>query len=168
MIFDSLNRIETYQGIHPGLYKGLELLRDTDFGAKADGTYQVDGNNLFYFLQSYETSPANETPEVHAKYIEIQCVLFGEERINFGILEDLDEEVLPRPVGDVRFYRGKTDSVTVTELEGEDGKVLELRVAEGDMGKVIGRQGRIAKEIRTIVKTVAQRTGEKVTVDIVD
>jgi len=46
--------------------------------------------------------------------------------------------------------------------------VLELRVAEGDMGKVIGRQGRIAKEIRTIVKTVAMRTGEKVTVEIVD
>ena len=60
------------------------------------------------------------------------------------------------------------DSVTVTEIENEDGKVLELRVAEGDMGKVIGRQGRIVKVIRTIVKTVAQRTGEKVTVDIVD
>ena len=57
------------------------------------------------------------------------------------------------------------DAVTVTETSDEEGKVLELRVAEGDMGKVIGRQGRIAKEIRTIVKTVAQRTGEKVTVD---
>ena len=60
------------------------------------------------------------------------------------------------------------EAVTVTEDEGDDGKVLELRVAEGDMGKVIGRQGRIAKEIRTIIKTVAQRTGEKVTVEIVD
>ena len=60
------------------------------------------------------------------------------------------------------------EAVTVTEIEGEDGKVFELRVAEGDMGKVIGRQGRIAKEIRTIIKTVAQRTGEKVTVEIVD
>ncbi len=60
------------------------------------------------------------------------------------------------------------DSVTVVETEGEDGKVLELHVAEGDMGKVIGRQGRIAKEIRTIIKTVAQRTGEKVAVEIVD
>ena len=59
------------------------------------------------------------------------------------------------------------DAVTVREIH-EDGKVLELRVAEGDMGKVIGRQGRIAKEIRTIIKTVAQRTGEKVTVEIVD
>ena len=60
------------------------------------------------------------------------------------------------------------EAVTVPEIEDEEGKVLELRVAESDMGKVIGRQGRIAKEIRTIVKTVAQRTGEKVTVEIVD
>ena len=60
------------------------------------------------------------------------------------------------------------DEVTVTELDNEDGKVLELRVAEGDMGKVIGRQGRIAKEIRTIIKTVALRTGERVAVEIMD
>ena len=60
------------------------------------------------------------------------------------------------------------ESVTVTEIDGEDGKVLELRVAEGDMGKVIGRQGRIAKEIRTVVKSVAQRDGKRVTVDIID
>ena len=60
------------------------------------------------------------------------------------------------------------DAVTVVEQTDEDGKVLELHVAEGDMRKVIGRQGRIAKEIRTIIKTVAQRTGEKVTVEIVE
>ena len=60
------------------------------------------------------------------------------------------------------------EAVTVTEVPGEEGKVLELRVAPNDMGKVIGRQGRIAREIRTIVKTVAQRTGEKITVEIVD
>ena len=60
------------------------------------------------------------------------------------------------------------EEVTVTEIDNEDGKVLELRVAEGYMGKVIGRQGRIAKEIRTIIKTVALRTGERVTVEIMD
>ena len=60
------------------------------------------------------------------------------------------------------------EAVTVVESSDEEDKVLELHVAEGDMGKVIGRQGRIAKEIRTIIKTVAQRTGEKVTVEIVD
>ena len=56
----------------------------------------------------------------------------------------------------------------MNEISDEDGTVLELHVASDDMGKVIGRQGRIAKEIRTIVKTVAQRSGEKVTVEIVD
>ena len=60
------------------------------------------------------------------------------------------------------------EAVTVNEITNEDGTVLELRVASDDMGKVIGRQGRIAKEIRTIVKTVAMRTGEKVTVEIMD
>ena len=60
------------------------------------------------------------------------------------------------------------EAVSVVETSDEDGKVLELHVAEGDMGKVSGRQGRIAKEIRTIIKTVAQRPGEKVTVEIVD
>ena len=55
----------------------------------------------------------------------------------------------------------------LNEIEGET-TVLELRVAPEDMGKLIGRQGRIAKEIRTIVKSVAQRNGQKVSVEIVD
>ncbi|NLV49563.1 MAG: KH domain-containing protein [Clostridiales bacterium] len=60
------------------------------------------------------------------------------------------------------------DAVSVTEREGESETVLELHVAEGDMGKVIGRQGRIAKEIRTLVKSLAQKNGRKVSVEIVD
>ena len=60
------------------------------------------------------------------------------------------------------------DGVVVTETESRQGIVIRLKVDPSDMGKVIGRQGRIAKEIRTIVKTVAQRTGEKITVEIVD
>ena len=60
------------------------------------------------------------------------------------------------------------DEVKVTERE-EDGEItLELRVADGDMGKVIGRQGRIAKEIRVLVKSLAQRQDKRVNVDIVD
>ncbi len=58
------------------------------------------------------------------------------------------------------------EAVTVTEIPGEE-TVLELRVAPEDMGKVIGRQGRIAKEIRTIIKSVAQRRGERVNVEII-
>ena len=60
------------------------------------------------------------------------------------------------------------DDVTVTEVQGTGELTLELRVAPDDMGKVIGRQGRIAKEIRTVMRACAQRTGVKVSVDIVD
>ena len=60
------------------------------------------------------------------------------------------------------------EQVSVAEVEGDGETVLELRVAPEDMGKVIGRQGRIAKEIRTVIRSYAQRTGAKVSVDIVD
>ena len=60
------------------------------------------------------------------------------------------------------------DQVSVTETEGDGETVLELRVAPEDMGKVIGRQGRIAKEIRTLMRSVAQRQGKKVSVEIMD
>ncbi len=58
------------------------------------------------------------------------------------------------------------DEVTVTETEENGEIILQLHVAESDMGKVIGKQGRIAKSIRTVVKAAATRDGKKVTVDI--
>ena len=60
------------------------------------------------------------------------------------------------------------DDVSVTEVEGERETVLELRVADEDMGKVIGKQGRIAKAIRTVVKAAASRENKRVMVEIVD
>ena len=61
------------------------------------------------------------------------------------------------------------DELQIEASDAEDGSILvELRVNEEDAGKVIGRQGRIAKEIRTIIKAVSQRDGKRVTVDIVD
>jgi len=61
------------------------------------------------------------------------------------------------------------DPASVTITERIDGKtsVLEVRVADGDMGKVIGKQGRIAKSIRQVVKAAAVKNDQKVIVDIV-
>ncbi len=62
------------------------------------------------------------------------------------------------------------DEVAVTENETDEALVLELRVAQSDMGKVIGKQGRIAKAIRTLMKGAAKKVGneKKVVVDILD
>ena len=62
----------------------------------------------------------------------------------------------------------KPDEVSVTEREANGETVFEVRVADGDMGKVVGRQGRIVKEIRILMKAVAQRKGKKVSVEIMD
>ena len=58
------------------------------------------------------------------------------------------------------------DQVVVTETENEKANVLELRVAQSDMGKVIGKQGRIAKAIRSVVKAAASKEEKKVIVEI--
>ncbi len=56
----------------------------------------------------------------------------------------------------------------VSEKESDRAIVVELKVAPGDMGKVIGKQGRIAKAIRSVVKAAASKEDKKVIVDIVD
>ena len=59
------------------------------------------------------------------------------------------------------------EEVTVTETEKDRATGLELHVAQADMGKVIGKQGRIAKAIRSVVKAAASREDKKVIVEIV-
>ena len=58
------------------------------------------------------------------------------------------------------------DAVRVEELDEADALVLRLHVAEGDVGKVIGRQGRIARALRTIVRAGAAREGRRVLLEI--
>ena len=59
-------------------------------------------------------------------------------------------------------------AVSVNETEGERGSILELRVAQGDIGKVIGKYGRIAKALRTVLSASASRDGKHYSLDILD
>ena len=72
-----------------------------------------------------------------------------------GLLEVIAKSLVDNP-----------DAVVVTEKETEKGLVLELKVAPSDMGKVIGKQGRIAKAIRSVVKAAASRENKQVSVEI--
>jgi uncharacterized protein len=60
------------------------------------------------------------------------------------------------------------DAVRVEEVEREDARVLQLHVAKDDVGKVIGRQGRIARALRTLVRASASRTDRRVLLEIVE
>lgn len=72
-----------------------------------------------------------------------------------GLLEVIAKSLVDNP-----------EEVVVTEKETEKGLVLELKVAPSDMGKVIGKQGGIAKAIRSVVKAAASRENKQVSVEI--
>lgn len=59
------------------------------------------------------------------------------------------------------------EQVFVQEIEGEQSIILELKVADDDMGKVIGKQGRIAKAIRTVIKAAATKEDKRVMLEII-
>ena len=61
-----------------------------------------------------------------------------------------------------------TEEVSVTERKADGETIFEVSVADGDMGKVIGRQGRIVKQIRILMRAVAQKKGKKISVEILD
>ena len=59
------------------------------------------------------------------------------------------------------------EAVSVKVIDDSEGRVIELHVAESDMGKVIGRNGSVAKALRTLLKVVAAREGESISLEIV-
>ena len=61
-----------------------------------------------------------------------------------------------------------TDAVSITETEKENAITFSVKVASSDMGKVIGKQGRIAKAIRTVAKAIAAKENKKVNIEFVE
>lgn len=62
----------------------------------------------------------------------------------------------------------KQNEVTITEKSEEKQTVYEVKVAESDMGKVIGKQGRVAKSIRTVMKSITEKEHKKIVIEFLD
>ena len=62
----------------------------------------------------------------------------------------------------------KPENISINQIDGEQSVVFEIKVADDDMGKVIGKQGAIAKSIRTIMKAVAAKENKRVTIEFID
>ncbi len=60
------------------------------------------------------------------------------------------------------------NSVSINQIDGEQSIIFEVKVAENDMGKIIGKQGVIAKSIRTIMKAVASKENKRVSIEFID
>ncbi|MBV1758318.1 MAG: KH domain-containing protein [Dethiosulfatibacter sp.] len=75
-------------------------------------------------------------------------------------------------MGELVLYIAKSlvdnpDAVSINEVEGSQSLVIELKVAPEDMGKIIGKQGRIAKALRTLVKAAATKDNKRVIIEII-
>lgn len=68
----------------------------------------------------------------------------------------------------IRSLVDNKDEVVVTEKEEQGNLMLEVKVAQDEMGKVIGKQGKIAKSIRTVMKSIAGKDHKKVSVEFID
>lgn len=113
MILDQIKNLENYAG--SSIYAALQKIRSTDFSKLEDITYEVNGRDLYFFINSYDTRKDNDKPEAHKKYIDIQYMITGSEKMGVGQLEDMAEEVEAKPQNDAWFYHGPMDYITVKE-----------------------------------------------------
>lgn len=109
MIFDKMDNLSDYYEELPLLTKVKEFVDDFNISKPADGTYEIDGKRVFAMIQSYRTKQQTEEMmfEAHKKYIDLQYIVSGIEKIRWAKLDkvDLVEEKYSSG-GDIAFYEG--------------------------------------------------------------
>ncbi len=116
MIKDSLRNIENYKGLDK-IYDVLKFLAKTDFSDMETGKYIIDGDNIFYMVQEYDTKPNENTGESHKKYIDIQLIINGEEIIGYAPIS-CDKKVIDAS-DDKDFYLYACDTVDLVMNSGD-------------------------------------------------
>lgn len=113
MIFDTLTNVDNYKGLGR-VYTALKFLSETDFSKTDLGRYELDGDNIFYMVQSYDTYPSKTVSESHRKYIDIQFMVEGEEIIGVADISSEKELTEAKEENDVWFYNCKTEPLTLS------------------------------------------------------
>lgn len=113
MIFDTLTNVDNYKGLGR-VYTALKFLSETDFSKIELGRYELDGDNIFYMVQSYDTDPSKTVSEAHRKYIDIQFMVEGEEIIGVADISSEKELTEAKEENDVWFYNCKTEPLTLS------------------------------------------------------
>ncbi len=113
MIFDTFTNVDNYKGLGR-VYTALKFLSETDFSKTELGKYELDGDNIFYMVQSYDTDPTKTVSEAHKKYIDIQFMVEGEEIIGVADISSEKELTEAKEENDVWFYNCKTEPLTLS------------------------------------------------------
>ena len=113
MIFDTLKNVANYEGLGR-VYTALKFLSETDFSKIDLGRYELDGDNIFYMVQSYDTDPDKTISEAHRKYIDIQYMVEGEEIIGVADISSDKELTEAKEENDVWFYNCKTEPLVLS------------------------------------------------------
>lgn len=112
MIFDTLENVNNYKGLGR-VYTALRFLSETDFTKMDLGRYELDGDNIYYMVQCYETDPDKTIAEAHKKYIDIQFMVDGEEVVGVAPIGFDEKETQAISENDVWFYECKTEPLTL-------------------------------------------------------
>ena len=118
MIVDKIENSKLYAGLSARLAKALEVLQKEYFSKKADGRYDIDGSNLYYLVQRYQTKSMEQCKlEAHENYIDIQFAADGEEILAYTPIDNLEVTTPYNKEKDIVFYKtpAKITSVNLTE-----------------------------------------------------
>ncbi len=121
MIKDNIKNAEDYKDLPERVELGLKFLKDTDLSVMENGKYEILGSDVYAVIQDYSSKPlADGKFEAHKRYIDIQYIVKGEERIgvgdikNFSPATDYDEE---RDIVFLNNNENKTELINVNENE---------------------------------------------------
>jgi YhcH/YjgK/YiaL family protein len=105
VIVDKIENTHLYACCGDNLAKAFEILKDKTLTEKPDGKYEVDGKNIYYLVQRYQSKPLAEGRfEAHQKCIDIQYVASGEETLGYAPIDGLEIQTPYNPEKDIIFY----------------------------------------------------------------
>lgn len=114
MVYDYLINAEKYEGLGAGIAAGFAVLQSRDLAALEPGDYTVFGDDIILKIQSYSTKPPEQARlEAHRRYIDIQYIVSGEEKIAVGTVDQAGEALEAHPEKDIWFYAGNADALTL-------------------------------------------------------
>jgi len=112
MIFDEIKNIKEYKNLHPRFEKAFEFILSADINNMINGKHQIDGENIYASVNEYMTK-AEGYLEAHKKYIDIQFIAKGTEKIGFVQLNDQAVKDAYNEDKDIAFYYGDCEYITL-------------------------------------------------------